>query len=200
EKRPRLAPEASGLAGFLLRGILLRLSVFARLQGLFHAAHSGSRGSVAGSKPASSGSVEPNEPPLPGLEHEALESLSREVELAYHLGVELHPALGDQAARLARREAEGVCEEGGHVNRIARGERVFGDLVGSLAEPHDAREVLLGCAGGLVPPGSADDEARELELRVHGIAARDAVALHHQAIPLVEERVGDAHRLAELLL
>src|SRR5690349_2606499 len=54
--------------GFPPTEILLRHSIFSRLQGLFHAALSGSRGSVAVCQRASSGFVEPNEAPLAGLE------------------------------------------------------------------------------------------------------------------------------------
>ena len=93
---------------FLLRGILLRLSVFGRLQGLFQTALSGSRGSVAGSDCASSGFVEPNEAPLAGLEDDALKTCSRYVEFAHGLAVELDSSLPDPAARLARGDLEDV--------------------------------------------------------------------------------------------
>jgi len=107
------------LLDFLLRGILLRLSVFARLQGLFQAALSGSRGSVAGSNPASSGSVEPNEATLAGLEHGPVQSCPRHVELADRVAVELHSALRYQPARLARGEPECVGEERRKMDGIA---------------------------------------------------------------------------------
>ena len=44
-----------------------------------------------------------------------------------------------------------------------------------------------------------DDEPRQLELRRERVG-RHVVALHHQAVPLAQERVGDAHCLPELLL
>src|SRR5262249_11511894 len=147
----RLAPEASGLAGFLLRGILLSRSVFASLQGLSYAALSGSRGSVAGCQRASSGSVEPYEAPLARLEDGAREPLSRDVEIAQRNAVEFHAPLPDQPASLARREAEGVGEHGRQMDGIAGRKRLLRHLLGSLATAHDAGEVLLRGAGRLLP-------------------------------------------------
>ena len=57
---------------FLFRGILLRRSVFARLQGLSYAARSGSRGIVAGWKPLSNAD-EARELPFSRLQDGALE-------------------------------------------------------------------------------------------------------------------------------
>jgi hypothetical protein len=111
KKGPDSRQRPQDLRGFLLRGNLLRHSVFARLQGLSYSALSGSRGSVARSKRESSGFVEPNEAPLAGLEHGARQPLPRNVELAHRIAVELHAALCDQPTPLAPRQAERIGEE-----------------------------------------------------------------------------------------
>src|SRR5947209_7335057 len=124
---------------------------FARLQGLFHAALSGSRGSVARADALSNGFVEPNEAPLASLENRPGQPLARDVQLVHRVAVELDPALGDEAASLARREAERFGEQRGQVNRIAGRQRVLGQLLGCLPTPDDAGEVLLGLARRLLP-------------------------------------------------
>src|SRR3974377_395993 len=73
QKRPRHTPEASGLAGLPLRGILLSRSVFSRLQGLSYATLSGSRRTIARHAVLSNGSVEPKKPPLAGADNCAVE-------------------------------------------------------------------------------------------------------------------------------
>src|SRR5207244_12570335 len=113
--------RAEGLrtCGFPLAGNPPKALRFRRLQGLFHSALSGSRGSVAGSKPASSGSVEPNEAPLAGLENCTSQPVARYVQLAHGVAVELDAALRDQPPRLAGREAEGLGEERRQMDEIA---------------------------------------------------------------------------------
>src|SRR5579862_6261684 len=78
--------------------------------------------------------------------------------------------------------------------------RMLRHLLRRLALADDAREVLLRRARSVVPPRATDDEPGQLELCLERIALRDAVLLHDEPVPLVEQRVGDAHRFAELLL
>src|SRR4051794_35997669 len=96
---------------------------FSRLQGLSYAALSGSRGSVARHTAKSNGVVEPNEAPLAGLEDDAGQPRAREVELGRCVAVELDPALGDETAGFARRQAESVGQERRKMDRIACRER-----------------------------------------------------------------------------
>src|SRR5690242_5104450 len=101
-KKASTRTRGLGLAGLPLAGNPPEVSVFGRLQGLFQAALSGSRGSVAGSqRPSSrlgSGLREFHEAPLAGLEHRPRQLLPRDVELADRPAVELHASLADQAA------------------------------------------------------------------------------------------------------
>ena len=144
QKRPRHTPEASGLAGLPLRGILLSRSVFSRLQGLSYATLSGSRGSVARRTVLSNGFVEPNEAPLARLKDDPRQARAREVELCRRFAVELDAALGNEATPFARRQTERVGEEGWKVDGIAGRKRKVGHVLGRLPFAHDPREVFLG--------------------------------------------------------
>jgi hypothetical protein len=71
-----------------------RASSFLELQGLSHAARSGSRGIVAADLALSSGAEAP-EAPLPRLDERAFEPCAGDVELGHDLAVDLHRALRD---------------------------------------------------------------------------------------------------------
>ncbi len=111
-----------------------------------------------------------NEAPLSGLHDGALELGARHVEARHGAPVDLHPALCDQAPRLARRQLERLCENGREMQRIAVREPMLGDVIRRAPFAHDAREVLLGGARCLLAVRPRDDPARERELGFERLA------------------------------
>ena len=109
-------------------------------------------------------------------------------------------ALRDQPARLARRRAR---------RRSARSRgRCTGSPGGSVGLRRrrpgppladDAGEVLLGRRRRLLAVRARDDQPRELELRLHRLAGRHRL-LGDEPPPVLEHRVRDPHRPAELLV
>src|SRR3954447_2475780 len=162
-----------------------------------HATLSSSPGMIAGREGVSS-SADAQKLAFSGLNHVACDRGGLDVVGVEHTAVGTHAALVDHAAPVARRLAERLCQERGQMDGCL-GMLHLRHLVPRLPLAHDAREVLLGGLGGVVPPRPAHDEARELELRLERVG-RDVVALHYQSVPLLEQRVRDPHRLAELLL
>ena len=90
--------------------------------------------------------AKPHELALSDLEDHAVERGPREVEIRSRRAVQLHPALGDQPARLAGREPEHLADDGGQVDGVPGGSSASGDLIRRATLPHDAREVRLGLA------------------------------------------------------
>src|SRR5438132_6181468 len=103
------------------------------LQGRSYAACRDSRRMIAAVRVVSSGS-KTCETPLSRLEESALEPGAREVDLGHRLAVQLDPALGQQAPRLAGRgDAEALDEERGQVDGVSGRQRNLRDLLGRLA-------------------------------------------------------------------
>src|SRR5438552_6765216 len=125
---------------------------------------------VAAGGEVSSG-AKPHKTALSGLYERPVEGLPRQVEVAHHLAVHLDAALGDQPARFARRaDPEMLDEESRQMHGPVTRQSCFRNLVRSPALTDDAREVVLRLLRGPLPVRAADDEARELELRLHRIA------------------------------
>ena len=125
-----------------------------------------------------------DEAPLSGLD-ERIDAACRAAmsSSVTTVAVDLHAALGDQPARLARREPERAGEHGRQMHRIARpAAACSGDVVRRLPFADDAGEMRLGPRRAPPPPCERrDDEARQLELRLHRLARRERLARRRAA-------------------
>src|SRR5215471_8934942 len=105
---------------------------------------------------------------LPGLEDGALRLGQREIVALHRPAVELHAALVDHPAPVARRLAQLLSEKGRKVD-LRLGHPYLRDIVRRLVLPHHAREVLLAAARALLPVPATHDPPREVELPRHGV-------------------------------
>src|SRR5437867_13236060 len=137
--------------------------------GTSYTALAGSRSMIATRSPPSS-SGKPHESPLSGLDEGPFEPGPRDVDLGRRPAVDLDPALGDQAPRLARRaHSEVLDQESRQMKRISRRQLGLRNVCRSLAFAHNTREMLLGLGRGFRPVRALDDEPRECELRLQRI-------------------------------
>src|SRR5436190_15697819 len=137
---------------------------------------------------------------LSGLDERASKALRRQLDLADGLTVDFDAPLLDHAPPVAVRLPELVAQQLRQVD-LAAVDRRHGNLsvVGRAAFADHAREEILAALDAALPVCALHDEARELELRLQRVAVR-RLALHDEPIPLRKQRIGDPHRLSELLL
>src|SRR5436190_14750237 len=143
---------------------------------------------------------DPHELTLSGLDQGALEALRRQLDLADRLTVDLDATLLDHAPPVTIRLPELVAKQLRQVD-VTAVDRRNGNLglLRRAALADHAREVILAALDAVRAVCAVDDEARELELRLQRVAFR-RLSLHDEPIPLRKQRIGDAHRLSELLL
>jgi hypothetical protein len=89
---------------------------------------------------------ETHEAPFPRLHDDAGQLRPRKIERDGRTAVEPNASLGDQPARFARRDAEDLGEDCREMQRVALGERVFGNVLRRAPLANDACEVVLRCA------------------------------------------------------